>query len=86
MPIQIEKTCSCGKRHTEVPKTARVSHDPGLGGLYWECSCGSTLYVPLRVLKQRALDRCAETCAERWDHTPECVGVFRMFSAPRAAS
>lgn len=41
------KVCSCCSRSFEsVPNDAELFDDPGLGGFYWNCSCGTTLYVP----------------------------------------
>ena len=42
------KTCSCGAVFSGVPPDARIQNtgDP-LDGHYWECECGSTLFVPL---------------------------------------
>lgn len=42
------KTCGCGNHYEEVPSFAKYSPDPWLGGYYWECVCGSTLFVPDR--------------------------------------
>ena len=48
----INKKCSCGKVHNEVPKNAREWKDEGvLIGWVWECECKSTLFVPTFNLK-----------------------------------
>jgi hypothetical protein len=51
MDTIMAKKCGCGKWFLNVPSNARVSRDPALGGVYWECTCGSTLFVPMRKLK-----------------------------------
>ncbi len=38
----------CNKEHT-IPRNARFSIDPDMGGFYWECSCGSTLTALIRL-------------------------------------
>lgn len=47
----------CGKEHT-IPRNARFSIDPDMGGFYWECGkwnaelgevCKSTMFAPVRV-------------------------------------
>ncbi len=40
------RECSCGRIHESVPNTARLGGDGLLRGLYFECPCGSTLFVP----------------------------------------
>lgn len=47
------KKCNCcGNLYIQIPSGARFldNCDP-LGGWYWECSCGSTLFVPAKDLK-----------------------------------
>lgn len=46
------KVCgSCGKTFVRLPRGARYQQDPFLGGYYWECKCGSTLYTKEGNLK-----------------------------------
>lgn len=41
------KVCACCSRSFEsVPNDAEFLVDPDLGGFYWNCSCGTTLFVP----------------------------------------
>jgi hypothetical protein len=50
---KIDKICSCGKKHTEVPKEARIWKEEGsLVGFVWECECGSTLFTSSSNLKK----------------------------------
>ena len=46
------KTCSCGRVHQELPEKFEVLHDEDLGGIYFDCECGSTLVVPFRSLEK----------------------------------
>jgi hypothetical protein len=41
-PVRI---CSCGKHHPLIPTHARYLADDELSGWYWECTCGSTLFL-----------------------------------------
>jgi hypothetical protein len=42
------KACgTCTRVFDRVPDQFKFLGDPGLGGFYWECRCGSTLYHPL---------------------------------------
>lgn len=42
------KICSCGVKHLLVPFAARyMDDDSELSGYYFECSCLSTLFIPL---------------------------------------
>lgn len=46
------KTCSCGRTHTEPPKDARVQNTgDAFDGIYWECSCGSTIFFPRKKIE-----------------------------------
>ena len=46
-PTSMSKTCTCGKHFESIPKNARFhSSDDEFEGWYWDCSCGSTLFVP----------------------------------------
>lgn len=52
---RIKRTCSCGRVHDIIPATARyqksaLEGDP-LAGWYWECECGTTLFIPEKNLK-----------------------------------
>lgn len=42
------KKCTCGKEYTKIPKDAKiVIVGDALDGAYWNCSCNSTLYLPV---------------------------------------
>lgn len=42
------KTCSCGKTFVEAPDAVKIQlSGDDLAGLYWNCSCTSTLFVPI---------------------------------------
>lgn len=38
------KTCSCGRVHALIA-CYKFIDDPHLGGYYWECVCGSTMFA-----------------------------------------
>jgi hypothetical protein len=53
--ITLTGKCQCG--HTQpIPDSARVSDDPWMGGIYFECKgillngqvCNSTIFIPAR--------------------------------------
>lgn len=46
--MRIQKRCTCcGHRFERIPEDARFHDDNSpLRGFYWECRCGSTLFVP----------------------------------------
>lgn len=37
--------CSCGKVHETIPASAVYQDDPYMGGWYFNCTCGSTMFV-----------------------------------------
>lgn len=45
--LPIEKYCgNCGQVHNRIPSSARaLSKGDPLDGLYWECTCGSTVFL-----------------------------------------
>ena len=46
---QITKTCNCcGDAHKEIPANARVNEM----GSFWECKCGSTMFVADEALAE----------------------------------
>ena len=50
------KRCGCcGSVHLAPPADARIA-DMGdaFDGLYWECACGSTLFLPARKIQEAA--------------------------------
>jgi hypothetical protein len=50
--MKIDKTCKCGKKYNELPKTAKEWKDEaGLIGWLFNCSCQSTLFIPSFTLK-----------------------------------
>lgn len=51
------KICSCGREFHSMPAKAKYNPAEGLRGWFWECSCNSTLYVPIRWLAERYLDQ-----------------------------
>ena len=51
----INKTCSCGKKWLHLPETARTQFSSDeLAGHYFECDCGSTLFIPFEKESERA--------------------------------
>lgn len=38
--------CGCGKVYERTTDDVKVSHDKAFGGLYWNCECKSTMFVP----------------------------------------
>lgn len=43
----MRKVCPhCQKIYAVIPPQAKHFIDPDVGGYYWECDCGTTLYVP----------------------------------------
>lgn len=56
-PIETKTCATCGIVHVTAPADARVglaSRDE-FPGLYFECTCGSTMYVPeSKILKTEA--------------------------------
>lgn len=41
------KTCPrCHKKHDSIPAHAKHFIDPDVGGYYWECDCGTTMFIP----------------------------------------
>lgn len=41
------KACSCGKVHKVIPADAKVQCEgDDLDGVYFDCACGSTLFIP----------------------------------------
>lgn len=55
------KTCNtCGTKHDEVSSFAR--RDSDLGGWYWECSCGSTMFAPDKKISSEFCD--CQDCIE----------------------
>ncbi len=50
--MKINKKCSCGRVHFEIPKDRREwIEDSKVIGWLWECSCKSTLFFPAYTLK-----------------------------------
>jgi len=39
-----KKACSCGKDHSFSVVSAKINQD----GIWFDCSCGSTLFIPLK--------------------------------------
>lgn len=39
----------------------------------------------LNELTAKALAKCAETCAHRWEHVPACVATFQAIMAVKRA-
>lgn len=51
------KRCSCcGKLHTHTSGDLQVSYDETFNGVYWNCECKSTLFVPLTGIASDELD------------------------------
>lgn len=52
----MNKICArCQKVWTKVPETARVMcEDDVFDGSYWECDCGTTLFVPAKKIVEAA--------------------------------
>ncbi len=44
-------TSECDKAWIVVPKTARYGGNGPLKGWYWECNCGSTMFLPKDLKK-----------------------------------
>lgn len=47
--LWIYKVCcnhECGKAHGFIPDNARELKDDALAGIYWECECKSTQFIP----------------------------------------
>lgn len=41
------KKCACGLEHFEIPADATwVAEKNSFPGVYWNCHCGSTLFLP----------------------------------------
>ena len=58
------KKCSCGKPKIR-PENTTLFQCEKLGGWYWDCVCGSTLYEPLPSIKTKKpepLDECECEC------------------------
>lgn len=71
--LRESKLCSCGRVHTVVPLEARLQLNAGeLTGYYWECTCGSTLFVALEPA------RASEGEVECFD----CSGLGRIPRGP----
>lgn len=77
--IKIRKVCGCGMVHLEIPKGAKPQFafdeitktvDP-FSGLYFDCLCGSTQFIPFSKLQ---LDRLSG------DLTYESPGYKRVFA------
>jgi hypothetical protein len=47
-PTFVHRTCSCcNEKHLMIPENAKHQNDGDeLAGWYWECKCGTTLFVP----------------------------------------
>lgn len=39
------KSCSCGNIHTQTCGEVKISTDVMFAGIYWNCLCGSTMFV-----------------------------------------
>lgn len=54
MNVKINKTCSCGKPHPTMPDKFRLMDEDNIfDGAWFECSCGSTMFVPKVKLEPR---------------------------------
>lgn len=51
---RIKECHTCGVKHSEVPDVAR--RDSDLGGWYYECSCGSTMFTPDKKISHEYCD------------------------------
>jgi hypothetical protein len=47
------KTCACGAEHKDLPPTTKYHSDDAFAGFYFNCQCGSTLFVPEALEKAR---------------------------------
>lgn len=48
----IDKTCSCGKHYSELPKNHKTQITGELtDGAWFDCQCKSTCFVPLDKIK-----------------------------------
>lgn len=57
MNTEINKTCSCGKPHPTLPLDAKFFRDEEsspLSGYYWNCECGSTMFLSIRSIYKDA--------------------------------
>ena len=57
------KACACGRIHREIPSGATTFESGDeLAGTYWNCACGSTLFLPKR-----------RSCwiLHRWEYSPD---------------
>jgi hypothetical protein len=52
--LEINKVCSCGKVWHHLPPTFTVFIDEFFGGVYFDCVCKSTIWVPWVKIKQDA--------------------------------
>lgn len=49
------KECKCGIGYDKIPYTSKLNIDGHADGWFWNCSCGSTLFMPLaKALKANA--------------------------------
>lgn len=47
------KTCnSCGQTHEHVTKYRVLRDGDALDGIYFECQCGSTMFVPWSMIEE----------------------------------
>lgn len=45
------KVCNCcNNEFNKIPENAKYSDDKELGGAYWNCDCGSTMFIPNKKL------------------------------------
>jgi hypothetical protein len=52
MKLMKQKICSCKRVHAEIPKSHQFEDClDELSGLYWNCECGSTLFVPVSEIE-----------------------------------
>lgn len=58
--MKILKTCSCGFEHKDLPPTTKYGGDDAFKGFYFNCQCGSTLFVPEATEKARVESLIAE--------------------------
>lgn len=50
--MTIIRQCSCGKPHLKIPENAKFhDSDDSFAGYYFNCSCGSTIFVPKEKVK-----------------------------------
>lgn len=73
------KKCSCGEIHTCVPSTARKGDTTKdeFPGYYWECFCGSTLFLHVPEREKCDCTDCEDSetpCEMDCDGENECIG------------